>query len=83
MLSTSSIPACLHMAENTSSEPAREPVCEFAATVPAGVRPPLIMTIGLCGVILRAVSMSFLPSLAPSIYDRMTSVSGSVMKYSK
>ena len=71
------MPACLHMAENTASAPASEPVWELAATVPARVRPPLIITTGFFGVTLRAISISLLPSRAPSTYDRMTSVSGS------
>ena len=80
---TEIMPVCLHSASHISREPAIEAVCELTAREPPSVRPPFHKTSGFLGLISFAISKRARPSLAPSRYMPMISVSSSSARYRK
>ncbi len=72
----------MNAALNALSEPANAPVWDEAARAPAPVPPDFKRITGLIFVAFFATSRNFFPATTSSIYPRITSVSGSLMKYS-
>src|SRR5512137_2906362 len=59
---------------NTSSDPARDPVCDAAAIAPRAERPDFKTITGFTLVAADNALMSFSPSCTPSIYMKITLV---------
>jgi hypothetical protein len=71
MVLTRSTPQRRNAASSTSSEPAREPVCEAAALAACSERPALITMMGLLRATSRAADRKLRASPIASMYSKI------------